>query len=332
MFALNAPNGTIQRVIFSNNIFVDPFIDTIQADSYCIGPQASDVVIEGNTFEGTGQECIHIEEKAKRIVITGNDIYMNVVTQAISITENDAGGATVIPSDIIISSNNIHRIDNAKAADGINLINDGGTEPVHQIIIQGNNIRGWARGIFSAAEDDDGLKVVDNNIYECAVGHETIRGNAGVERNNFLNNDTAISMKGGGMIGFNEFTGNTVNVVTDNCEVTLMGFRMTYPRTTIPATGNVELDILPMSTNERVHGWGTTHAYFNDANEDKHRDELAWDGTTFTVTNKYNVGGGQLTLSFQEVSGTMKLRVANGGSELTDTSVFLQFDGAYVVA
>lgn len=333
MFALNAPNGSIDRVVFSNNTFVNAFIDAIQADGYFIGPQAKNVVISGNTFLGSGQECIHVEEACEQLSITGNVIDMNCVTQAVSFTENNVGGSTVVPKNVTITGNVIHRNDQDGATgDAIDLINDGGTEPVNNIIIQGNVISGWGTGIRSAIEDRNGCIINNNIISDCGTGFQTTRGLSSFRDNQLRNCTTGIGATGGGSIGFTEFYECTTNVNPVSCEITLLGFEIHFPRTTLPNSSNVEFDLFPTTSTDRFHGYITVHAFFNDLNEDKDRAELTWDGTTFTNTNIYNIGGGQILVSYQNSSNMLKLRVANGGTELADSSVQCRFDGAVVIS
>ena len=335
MFAFNAPNGEIIDVRFLGNTFKDPYIGVIQGDSYCIGPQVSNFSSVGDVFLGSGNECIHIEEAAQNISIASPTIDMDCTAAAIRIIDNNIGGASVQPTRVTITGGTIKRTDSDNTTgDGIECVNNGGTGPVAQLIVNGVNISGWGVGIRSGGDLTDGISIKNCTIEDCGVGFKPKEGAPGFKDN--LIKDCAIgiqSIAGGGTIGFTRFDNCTIPVDGTGGELVLGdGFEMIFPQTNLTASGNTDFTLLPAGASDRCYGTIYGHVFFSDSNEEKHLSEINWDGSSLNAADKITIGGGQLAVSFLEDSGLLKMRVANSSAELANAAIYTHFAGTYVVS
>ena len=333
MFAMNAPLGSITNVAFTGNTWRDPFINAVQTDSFFIGPQAHNVTITGNSFYGTSNECIHVEENAKNVVISGNSIKMNSTERCVSVLDAANSGGTIIPENIIITNNVIERIDGTNVGSGIELVNDAsGFEPVNRCVISGNVIKGWEYGIVNGANQDDSIQITDNIIDDCTAGVRSQYGEPDVKNNQLTNCTTGLTtISGGGAFGKNSFYNCTTIASAPTGEVSLLGAGFKFDRTDFTGSGNTDFALFAIASTDRCYGLLSSHAYGNSSHEDYSMDEVTWDGTTLTVTNKIVTGGGHLTISVIDSSSVLTLRVANASTVKSDASVYIDFAGMIAI-
>lgn len=334
LFSMNAPNGAVSDVVWANNHFKDPFIAGIgeTSSSVCIGPQVTNGAITGNTFQGNCHQVIHIEEAANNLSITGNTINMNCADTAIFVTDNDVGGADVTPARVVINGNVIKRTDGSNVGHGVELVNDASPlAPLELATISDNVIVGWDRGISYASEGHDRVNVNDNVIEDCTVGIWSVRGSGAIRNNTVSNCQTGLEVTGGGAYGFTRFFNCNSNLVSAGGELTLLGFEIEYPRTTLLAAANEDLPLFNIGASDRMYGDIVGHAFHTDTNEDTDMTTLDWDGTTLNQTNRITKGGGAVAISWQDIGpGVLNMRVFNAGAALTDASIFCHFDGVYM--
>lgn len=340
-WALNAPNGEIAQVLFSNNVFTDPFIGTVQSDSYCIGPQASVVSITGNVFRGTGNECIHIEEAAHSLTVTANVIAMNCASAGIRVLDNNIGGSDVSPSRAVISNNIIFRQDNDKAAGvGLELVNDAsGFTPLEHASVNNNVIVGWLHGIVSGAEGADFTPITDNVIVNCAIGFRSKFGAPNFERNYFSGCTQLYELiSGGGSVGRNTYHDYTTFVTgVSNTQLTLKnGVKIVHDRVTFtnsPTT--TDFTFLPAGANDRAVGMMAAHIYHSATNEDVHVEDIKHDGSASLARSTEEIvqTGGGTSINFLINSGNLVTRVTNtSGGDLTNAFLEVELQGYYTLA
>jgi len=97
----NVPTGSAKNIRIVSNHFEDFTAGTEQI--FCGGASVQNMVIASNVFEGDANECVHLEEEAENIAITGNEIVANA--DGIFLTDNNIGGTFEQPQNIVISSN-----------------------------------------------------------------------------------------------------------------------------------------------------------------------------------------------------------------------------------
>lgn len=340
MFSLNAPNGEIAHASFANNWFKNPFIGSVQTDSICIGAHATNISITGNSFDGTGQKCINVEETARNLVISGNTVEMDCEA-GIAILDNNVSGVSDTPDNVSITGNVIRRLDDDGATGtGIELVNDGGDPPISTYTITGNVITGWGEGIKSGADAHDMGLVANNTIEGCGVGLRPKNGAPNWRGNMIGNCTTGIQTIGnGGMIGHNTFYGNTTNVDAVTGEVTLQGATFLFDDATLTASGDTDFALLPAGANDYAFGWITGHVEVDGTNEDIHMQEFKIDAGTLSFASHSSGwapgitrGGGQVSISFVDSSDVLTMRAANSSSILTNAKVFCEIQGSYVIA
>jgi len=284
------------------------------------------------TIGGDGHECIHVEEQAFNIAILGNAINMNCAGRAIYVSDNNQGGAAVTPARIQIIGNTIKRTDSGKVGVGIELVNDGGDEPLNYGIINGNNISGWNYGMVNGNNQDDITVAQGNIIHDCTEGLRSSFGMPGFEGNTIAGCTRAIdTISGGGMFGKNTYYGNGTLFSPTSGEISIAGASFRFDRTDFTASGNTDFFLLPAGSAARIFGTMKAHAYANDTSEDyEFFDDVLWDGSSLSSTAKFAFGGGQITLSLVVTGGNLYLRAANSSSLLSNGSVYVDFDGMAV--
>ncbi len=312
--SLNSPKGACSQVEITGNTFSNPAGPGLGVSFQLAIALASvtEVVVSGNTingaFGGASTGAIHCEEACKSLSISGNTINVSAGTGAgIVLVDNNVGtGSFFAPSGVVIANNSILESGTITNTFGISVTPINTT--ANNITITGNNIIGFANGIFSSDTEAQNLIVEGNTIDSCTNGISATDGGLSVEGNETSN--CAVGIFGSAGTGSILVKDHTFNNCTNNCQSVSVNrpFVLVNPSykfylASVGAGSTTNLTLFSENTNDRAHGflmettWNATAAPANVVNE----YEVTWDGTTSTNTTKFSYSPGAVTLALVRV-------------------------------
>lgn len=332
---LSFNNPAVGAVMDDIQIYMCRFRDGAGAGAsisqlYAAFASATNFRVGGCSFSGTVAEAIHIEENAINGSITSNTIEVDTASSgAIQITDNNVSGTAYMPQYITISGNAIRKSGTQKEANsyGIYLVTDASAEvPVKNVVIAGNVLAGWGSGIVSGATLDDGCRISDNLADGCTNGFHIVDSALCLYDNSSRGCDVGIYSTRAAVATRHIFINCTVNVDAVSDQVTLLDPSFIFPEFTHAGGSTTEYkNLLALSSADRVHGHLEIALRAQAASSDDafRRDEVTWDGTTFTRTNKLTLAAGAIGIDSVRNSSTLAAAVFSVSSRAIDLSVRL---------
>lgn len=334
---LNFPNGSINYVRIVNNHFHD-FLQGAE-QIFSGGASLKNAIFSGNTYDGTGRECIHLEEEGENITITGNvfnitDLSGTEELRGVFLTDNNISGTYAQPTNVSITGNVFKNrdVDGTGTYTGIQLAVDAsGENACKHVTIKGNTIEGYDRGI----RVDYGEPIVEGNqITDCAIGIYANQPKPSISNNFF--NDCPIAVEGGGrggIVGKNVYNNCTTVVTSTGGErLNLSGFVLYVEADIVvadTATVNTNLGI-DLGADGDADGNAMLSAVVSGTLYKNRLSALNWDGATLTDTQTYVAGAGAFTATLVDNSGELSVAINNTtGAEITVKGVTLDFNGFY---
>lgn len=297
---------------------------------HCAFASASNFRVSGCSFGGTVSEAIHIEENASNGAITGNTIEVDTAsTGAIQITDNNVSGTPYMPQYITVSGNTIRKSGTQKEANsyGIYLVTDASAEvPVKNIVIDGNVMAGWGSGIVSGATLDDGCRISGNVADACTNGYHIVDSALCLYDNTSRGCDVGLYATRAAVATRQVFVNCTVNVDAVTDQVTLLDPTFIFPEFAhAGGSTTVYKSLLALSSADRAHGHMEIVLRAASASSDDafRRDEVTWDGTTFTRSNKLTLAAGAIGIDSVRNSTTLAAAVFSVSARTLDLSVRL---------
>lgn len=304
---------------------------------HCAFASATNFRVSGCSFGGTVSEAIHIEENSLYGTVTGNNIDVDTGSSgSIQITDNDVSGTAYMPQFITITGNSVKKNGTQKEAStyGIYLVSDASGEvPAKNIVISGNVLSGWSDGIISGATLDDGCRINDNITDNCTNGFRISDLALCLYDNTSRDCTVGLYSNAAAVATRHSFINCTTNVDAVSYQVTLLDPTFIFPEFShAGGSTTVNKNLVALSASDRTHGYLEMSAVALAAASDDtfRRDEVTWDGTTFTTTNKLELEPGVLTLD--SVRSSNILAVAIFASAARTVALTARLNGMVVVA
>jgi len=307
---------------------------------YCAFASVTNFRVGGCSFSGTAAEAVHIEENSKYGTITGNNINIDneggSTCGAIQLTDNNVSGTSYMPQFITISGNTVKNAGTAKETGnyGIWLVDNGSAEvPGKKIIVEANNIDGYEMGVnIAGATLDDSCSIRNNVIANCAQGIRGSFGSLNVSGNTTDTCDTGIYSSNGGAAQDHTFVNCTLNVDAVNRPFMLVNPTFLYSEFAISATSSVYKALVVSGANDRHYGVMSSYVMTETgANAAMQCDEVTWDGTTFTATEKVKYEPGSCQIASVQNSGNLAAQVYSTPA-VTTARLQVKFNGMLLVA
>lgn len=304
----------------------------------CAFASVTNFRVGGCSFSGATGDAIHIEENCIGGSVTGCNFEVNPGTDgaAIWVSDNDVGGSDLMPQGITITGNTIRKLGTQKEASkyGLWLVNNASAEVAGKnFVITGNFVEGFVAGyIVRGVSLDDGCLVSGNVAYNCTNGYAVEYGSLNVTGNTSRVCDVGVQLTNGGAIKDHTFIECTTNVdaVTIPAGIVNPSWMFTEFSNTGGNTTNKAL--MTIGANDRVHGFLQIHASCELSSAySVRRDEVTWDGTTFTRTNKIDVSPGGMDSDSVDNSGVLSAAVFTSVTRNT-IRLNVNLDGYWAVA
>jgi len=301
---------------------------------HCAFASATNFRVGMCSFSGAVADAIHIEEGCIGGTVTGNTIYVD--GNGVVALDNNISGTSKVPQDITIIGNSIRKAGTSKEVGsvGISLVYDASAEvPAKVINTTGNTISGFETGILSGATLDDGCGISRNIINDCTYGLYLVLGCLSVSDNTTRNCTTGIYSSNGAAVNNHTFINCTTNVDATLRPITLIDPIFLFPEFDVTAGSTTYKPILPILAAARASGFANAIVWCALAAADRtsRRDEITWDGTTFTRTNKVAEVSGGVGVDSVSNSGNLAIQVYSASARNAMT-VQVKFSGIFVVA
>jgi len=327
----NFPNGAISSVQIIGNRFKDFYSGSEQI--FCGGASLTDAVISDNVFQGSCNECVHLEEAGENIVVSNN--IFSVDGTGVFLIDNNASGSSAQPQKIIITGNVFTNTGTAGTNSGIKASEDGsGIESYAYVSVTDNIFDNYEYG----AELGYGTIIVKNNTFKsCTFGIKTNDARPDIDGNVFENCTTGITaLIFTGLVGSNTFNNCTTvanAVAADTTKLAMSGFKVVLnDDIVLPASTTTDVP-LGISVGSRIYGLADVVAYIGATAFRYRISELSFDGTTLTDSQKQMVGAGTVAASgFFDSSGDLVFRFNNTGALQTLRYMVVSFSGMWVSA
>jgi hypothetical protein len=327
----NFPNGSIAGVQIIGNRFKDFYSGSEQI--FCGGASLTDAVISNNVFQGSCNECVHLEEAGENVVVSNN--VFSVDGNGVFLIDNNVGGVSAKPQKIIITGNVFTNTGTAGTNSGIKASEDGsGIESYAYVSVTDNIFDNYEYG----AELGYGTIVVKNNTFKsCTFGIKTNDARPDIDGNVFENCGTGITaLIFTGLVGSNTFNNCTTvanAVAADTTKLAMSGFKVVLnDDIVLPASTTTDVP-LGISVGSRIYGLADVVAYVGGTAFRYRISELSFDGATVTDTQKQMVGSGTVAASgFFDSTGSLVFRLNNTGTQQTLRYMAVSFSGMWVSA
>jgi hypothetical protein len=329
----NFPVGTITGVRIIGNHFENFYSGTEQI--FCGGASVNNLVVAGNVFQGTGNECLHLEEKGRNITITGN--VFNIAGDGIVILDNNVGDGVTYeqPKHITITGNTFINGGSAGAYYGIDAHEYAtGIDSFNHLSVIGNTFRYYEYGVWVGY----GAAIIKQNMFEdCTSGLRTNDARPDIDGNTFTNCTTAINASTfTGLIGNNTFVNcsSALNtVLEDTTKASMTGWKIVLQDDVAIPTGGVTSIPLGISIGAEMYGQIKFVAYMNASQYIHRLSTLVYDGSTIADTELMITDSGSVAVAataFESVGGVLSLRLSNlSGTNTTLKYLTAQFDGMW---
>lgn len=344
--SFNSPNGSMDDV----QVYMCRFRDGSGASAslsqiYVAFASVTNFRVGGCSFSGAigvGGAAVHLEENCVGGAITGNT--MHVQGYGVSMNGNDraSGGAITQPSHITVVGNTIRKYgaQGESGSFGIACIHNPDLDPAAKnIIVANNGITGYATGIYSVLTLDDSSLIRGNHVENCTVGMDFKDGSCTVSGNTTANCTTGVkgsastATTDSAAIDDHTFINCTTNVDATELPVTLFNPRFIFAEFD-HAGGSTSVYKLcaPMGANDRLHGFLEINVDSdNSSSYSRQRDEVTWDGTTFTKADKFAIEPGAIATNAANNSSALAVQVFSSAAR-TGVRVQAKLNGMAVVA
>lgn len=340
---LNSPSGICDDVLVDGNTFVNNLSISASLTTSALGVALASVTnfrLVNNHFADLYTDAIHIEEGSYYGVVDNNTF--DVDGRCISFNGNNISGTIKTPTGISVKGNVLKKQGTQKESGKhgiVFILNASGHLPLLKSIVANNEIIGFDYGIWNSSNHGDGNNIHDNNVIGCAKGvrfHEgspLIKGNTTNTCDVGVQGDSGTAAFEGGTVQDHIFVDCTVNVDSVDVPVTLIN--PTFIFGTFDHAGgstSVYKNCLALATDDRAHGFMSMSCDSdNTASYSKARDEITWDGTTYTRTNKFAIQPGSIVVTAVRNSSALAVNVFSANAR-TNLRLSVKFDGMAVIA
>lgn len=340
---LNSPNGVCDDVLIDGNTFANNLSISASLTTSALGVALASVTnfrITGNHFSDSYTDAVHIEEGSYYGTVTNNTF--DVDGRCISFNGNNISGTIKTPTSISVKGNILKKKGTQKESGKhgiIFILNASGHMPLLKSIINDNEIVGFEYGIWNSGSHNDGNEIGDNNIIGCAQGmrfHEgvpLVSGNTTNTCDIAIQGDSGTASFEGGTIQNHTFVDCTVNV--DSVDVPMTLFNPTFVFGSFDHAGggtSVYKNCLALAADDRAHGFMSMSCDSdNTLSYSKARDEITWDGATYTRTNKFAIQPGSIVVTAVRNSSALAINVFSANAR-TNLRLSVKFDGMAVIA
>ena len=311
-WSFNSPAGTLDGVQVSSCRFREGAGRAASISQiYCGFASVTDFSVTGCVFEGDADDAIHLEENCRGGSITGNSINTDGV--GIYLTDNNQAGSYTMPQHITITGNTLRKADTANSAGsyGISLVYDGSSEvPAKGITVSGNTMVDYEIGLLSGATLDDCCVITGNIADACTKGFQLEYASFAASGNVSKGCTTGLYNSTWGAVDGHVFSNCTTNVDCTNGSITLTDPVFLFPEFSAGAGSTTYKNLLALGANDRVHGFLNVAVASNvTADRGPRQDEVTWDGTTFTRTNKITEISGAIAVDSVRNSSILAAQV-----------------------
>lgn len=313
--SFNGPNGAITDVKVTNCHFENHGGLAAGLDAiYVALASVRGFIVSGNSFRGAVREVIHMEEACQNGVISNNDILVDIDTNGagIAFLENDVAGLFTLPKNIIVEGNTIIKDGTLKETNtfGIWLINNGSsTFAAEQIIVRSNLIDGFGVGISGLVANDAVVEVVGNLAISCATGFLSQSTTSSWRGNTSKLCDIGIASVNGGSFEQHRFIECTTNADAQTAfPLILIDPTFIFGADSFTASETKQYILFPLSSNSRMYGIASTNV--NSDTSPRYSsisNEVIYDGTSLTNTNKVTIQPSSISGSFNLTSGNFRI-------------------------
>ena len=300
------------------------------ADKYFIGmASAKDVIVAFCRFEGTGAVCVHVEEAASQIAVVHNTALNN--GGFFFCVDNNIGGSSATPRAISVIGNICTRADSA-ADIGIELANNGGVPPAEDVLVEGNYLENYEKGINGQYEEGLNVRIVRNLLKNNEIGiRAAVRGSATWRDNQFDGNTIDLDCEHNTSFHSCVFVGTpTFQKDPTTCQfISLVDARWEFPETSVPASSTVNLTLV--SSVQRISGHMIDQFSVGGSAYNNSRRSAEYNGSTLTssVTQDFKVGA--IATSTVISSQNWIYRLTNAGAAVTAHSIVVDMQGLIIV-
>ncbi len=308
---LNSPSGVCDDVLIDGNTFRNNLSISASLTTQALGIALASVTnfrVVNNHVMDDYTDAIHIEEGSAFGVVSQNT--MEVDGGGVSISGNNIGGSEKHPNNLVISNNVLMKQGTARESgkDGIRLIfNASSFLPAENLVISDNIVNAFDYGVYSvagavggvggAAIANDAVVIKDNLFKSCATGMGlfdgtlTVQGNTTNQCTVGIANTNSANTTETAVVESHTFISDTTYVDAIDRKITLIDPMWVLPE--FDHAGGSTSDykpVLPANTGDRIHGYFEVSADASggagSTGSSRARDEVTWDGTTFTRTSK----------------------------------------------
>lgn len=332
--SFNSPLGAMQDVIVSSCRFYSGAGSSASLSQlHCSFASINRFIVDGCTFAGEVGDAIHIEENCFGGIVDGNSI--RVDGNGILVTDNNIGGSSLMPQAISITNNTVIKSGTPLEANkyGIQLVFDGTAEvPAKNTIISNNVVLYFERAYSIGATIDDACEVSRNIADNCTFGF-WCSGAFKLSSNTSRVCTTGIYANLGGVLAdHHTFIDCGTNADAVSQPMTLIDCIFQFPEFDVGASSTTYKNLTALGANDRAHGF--FNALVNPtgaANVAINRDEVTWDGTTFTKTNKIRYEPGAVDIDSVRNASILALSIFAATAQ-TNLTVQVKFEGCIIVA
>jgi hypothetical protein len=329
---INRPTSGSTDVIVSNNVIeLDATGSSASTDGFAIAiEQCSRVQITGNVIPFSRREAIHLDgssgDSNDYVVISGN----------VALSARD-GVLMNEPGTRVTITNNVFQKSGSAGQSGIGIVADDETS-IGNFVICNNVIDGFDDGIYAGFGGESIPIVQGNYISNCTTGIDIERAYQcqGICNNVIEDCTTGVETTSGGFVGKNVY--RDVTTICDNTgqrATTLKGFSVIVTGTsTVNGANTVTVLSNLLTASARMFGLGTLLVFDETSNTNWawRKNELTWDGSSFTNTPKVNTSGGGVlsTTAFAQATDDLQVTYQNSGATIT-TSLTVDFEGDLLI-
>lgn len=340
---LNSPNGICDDVLIDGNTFGGNLSISAGLTASALGVALASVTnfrITNNHFSDSYTDAVHIEEGSYYGAVEKNTF--DVDGRCISFNGNNISGTIKTPTGVSVLGNVLKKQGTQKESGKhgvVFVLNASGHLPLFKSVVAGNIIVGYEYGIWNSASHNDGNNIRENNIIGCSQGirfHEgvpLISGNTTNLCDIGIQGDSGTASFEGGTVLNHTFIDCTVNVDSVDIPVTLINPTFIFGSFDHAGGGtSVYKNCLALAADDRAHGFMSMSADCdNTLSYSKARDEVTWDGTTYTRTGKISINPGSIVVTAVRNASFLAVNVFAANAR-TNVRLSVKFDGMAVVA
>ncbi len=346
--ALNSPHASseMRDVIVMGNTRKEGLGGDVGLEAHAFGTASGkDIVFAFNLSIGKGDEVVHIEEAAERIVVMGNRGLFSNATSGIVVVDNNVSGIYETPKFLNLFGNILIRETRGTGNTALDIAPNGvGNAAIHDSVCTAGVISGWHRGVRTA-EDMHRTLLIDHLIDDCDEALQVMRPSLTIRDHLIVDCDTGVELQSGGLVGHLTFTvkdpttifgaSNVLIPTPVNPGVHKGGLTSWDVQAEMFTTYNGSQDYKIMPLGAALVGRITVAWYADTVGYRFATYEAHWDGTILTATlvgGAYGIGATALVDIRNDGAGNLAVRLNNtSGADKTNTRLQVTFEGGFHV-